>query len=94
MIIQIVNLRVLIDICGVDYPEREARFEVVYHLLSVKYNSRIRVKVAVDELTPIDSVDFNLIAPLDGMSVKCGILYGVFFSNHPDLTTNLDRLWI
>ena len=42
------QFKVLIDICGVDYPEREARFEVVYHLLSVKYNSRVRVKVAVD----------------------------------------------
>ena len=50
------QFKVLIDICGVDYPEKEARFEVVYHLLSVKYNSRIRVKLAVDELTPVDSV--------------------------------------
>ena len=50
------QFKVLIDICGVDYPEKEARFEVVYHLLSIKYNSRIRVKVAVDELTPVDSV--------------------------------------
>ena len=40
---------------GVDYPQRERRFEVVYDLLSVKYNSRIRVKTFVDEITPLTS---------------------------------------
>ena len=41
---------------AVDYPERPERFEVVYNLLSVRYNSRIRVKVLVDEVTPVESV--------------------------------------
>ena len=44
-----------IDICGVDYPSREKRFDVVYHLLSPKYNRRIRVKLEVDERTPVAS---------------------------------------
>jgi len=78
------QFKVLIDICGVDYPEREARFEVVYHLLSIKYNSRIRVKVAVDELTPVDSV-VSLFSSAGWYEREVWDLYGVFFSNHPDL---------
>ena len=78
------QFKVLIDICGVDYPEREARFEVVYNLLSVKYNSRIRVKVAVDELTPIDSVT-SIYNSAGWYEREVWDLYGVFFSNHPDL---------
>src|SRR5918998_4877417 len=45
-----------IDICGVDYPGRERRFDVVYHLLSPRHNRRIRVKVETDEVTPVPSV--------------------------------------
>jgi len=74
----------LIDICGVDYPEKEARFEVVYNLLSIKYNSRIRVKVVVDELTPIDSVT-SIYNSAGWYEREVWDLYGVFFSNHPDL---------
>ena len=50
------QFKMLIDICGVDHPEREQRFDVVYHLLSLKHNQRIRVKVATDEATPVPSV--------------------------------------
>jgi len=45
----------LVDIAGVDIPAREYRFEIVYNLLSLRFNSRIRVKTYTDELTPIDS---------------------------------------
>jgi len=45
--------KVLVDLCGVDYPERAERFEVVYNLLSLKLNRRIRVKVATDEIEPV-----------------------------------------
>ena len=48
--------KVVSDVTAVDYPERPERFEVVYNLLSVRYNSRIRVKVLVDEVTPVESV--------------------------------------
>jgi len=78
------QFKVLIDICGVDYPEKAARFEVVYHLLSVKYNSRIRVKLAVDELTPVDSVT-SIYNSAGWYEREVWDLYGVFFSNHPDL---------
>src|SRR5262245_55203628 len=50
------QFKMLIDLCGVDYPEREQRFEVVYHLLSLKHNQRIRIKVSTDETTPVPSV--------------------------------------
>ena len=50
----------IIDISGVDYPEREKRFDVVYHLLSPKLNRRVRVKVATDEETPIMQRDCRL----------------------------------
>lgn len=46
----------VIDVCGVDFPTRSKRFEVVYHLLSVKHNSRIRVKTYADEVSPVPSV--------------------------------------
>ena len=46
----------LVDVCGVDWPEREKRFDVVYNLLSLKNNQRIRIKVATDEATPVPSV--------------------------------------
>lgn len=45
----------VMDVCGADYPTRQNRFEVVYHLLSYKYNSRIRVKTYADEVTPVPS---------------------------------------
>ena len=48
--------KVLIDVTAVDYPSRAERFEVVYHLLSVHHNSRLRIKTYIDEMTPLDSV--------------------------------------
>ncbi|PSJ20231.1 NADH-quinone oxidoreductase subunit C, partial [Halomonas sp. ND22Bw] len=46
----------LLDLCGVDYPDRKERFEVVYHLLSLTRNARLRVKVATDETQPVPSI--------------------------------------
>lgn len=48
--------KVLSSITGVDYPDRKKRFELIYELLSVRYNSRIRVKTLVNEVTPVKSV--------------------------------------
>lgn len=50
------QFKAVMDICGVDFPQRTKRFEVVYHLLSVKHNSRIRVKTYADEVSPVPSV--------------------------------------
>lgn len=76
--------QVLIDICGVDYPDRDERFEIVYNLLSLKHNVRIRVKVTTDETTPVPSV--SQVYPAAGwFERECWDMYGVFFSEHPDL---------
>lgn len=78
------QFKLLVDVCGVDYPEREQRFEVVYNLLSISHNQRIRVKVSVSEDEPVPSV-----APLyptaNWFEREVWDLYGVFFAEHPDL---------
>jgi len=74
----------LIDICGVDYPEREQRFEVVYNLLSLKHNLRIRVKVLTDEDTPVPSIA-EVYSAAPWFEREAWDLYGIFFSDHPDL---------
>ena len=74
----------LIDICGVDYPEREQRFDVVYHLLSPRQNLRLRVKCAVDEATPVPSV-VELFACANWYEREAYDMYGILFSGHPDL---------
>eukprot|EP00944_MAST-04C_sp_MAST-4C-sp1_P009431 g9431.t1 len=74
----------LMDVTAVDYPERDARFEIVYNLLSVKYNSRIRVKTSVTELQPIDSA--TEVFPSAGWYEReIFDLFGTFFNNHSDL---------
>jgi NADH-quinone oxidoreductase subunit C len=74
----------LIDICGVDYPERAERFEVVYHLLSLRYNSRVRIKVLTDEKTPVPSVQ-HVYSAAGWFEREAWDLYGIKFSGHPDL---------
>lgn len=73
-----------IDICGADYPEREKRFDVVYHLLSPYKNHRIRVKVRTDEDTPVPSV-ISVFPAANWYERETYDLYGVLFSGHPDL---------
>lgn len=78
---QFVNL---VDICGVDWPARENRFDVVYHLLSPKNNARIRVKVEAGETTMVPSV-CDVFPSADWFEREVYDLYGVLFSAHPDL---------
>jgi NADH-quinone oxidoreductase subunit C len=73
-----------IDICGVDYPQREKRFDVVYHLLAPYRNRRIRVKVETDEDTPVPSV-ISVFPAANWFEREAFDLYGVLFSGHPDL---------
>jgi NADH-quinone oxidoreductase subunit C len=75
---------VLIDICGVDFPEREKRFEVVYHLLSPRHNQRIRVKTATDEATPIASVN-DIFPAANWYEREAYDMFGIRFTGHPDL---------
>ncbi|MBB4228421.1 NADH-quinone oxidoreductase subunit C [Rhizobium mongolense] len=74
----------LTDICGVDWPQREKRFDVVYHLLSPKQNLRIRVKVATDEDTPVPSA-CAVYPGADWFERETWDMYGVLFTGHPDL---------
>jgi len=74
----------LVDLCGVDYPERERRFDVVYHLLSLKHNQRIRVKVEADENTPVPSV-VELYSTAGWFEREAWDMYGIYFADHPDL---------
>jgi NADH-quinone oxidoreductase subunit C len=73
-----------IDGCGVDYPQRERRFDVVYHLLSPHQNLRIRVVVATDAATTIPSVT-AVFPGADWFEREAYDLYGILFSGHPDL---------
>ena len=73
-----------IDISGADYPEREKRFEIVYHLLSPKHNVRIRVKVSTDEATPVPSA-VAVFPGADWYEREIYDLFGVLFDGHPDL---------
>ncbi len=73
-----------IDICGVDYPARENRFDVVYHLLSPYQNTRVRVKVQTDEDTPVPSA-VEVFPAANWFEREAFDLYGILFSGHPDL---------
>jgi NADH-quinone oxidoreductase subunit C len=73
-----------IDICGVDYPSRENRFDVVYHLLSPYQNTRVRVKVQTDEDTPVPSA-VDVFPAANWFEREAFDLYGILFSGHPDL---------
>ncbi len=74
----------LIDLCGVDYPERDPRFDVVYHLLSISHNRRLRLRIGVNDDQPVPSaVD---VYPAAGWwERETWDLYGIHFAGNPDL---------
>jgi NADH-quinone oxidoreductase subunit C len=74
----------LIDLAGADYPERERRFDVVYHLLSLSRNRRVRIKIATDEDTAVPSI-VSVYPAADWYEREAFDMYGVFFEGHPDL---------
>jgi NADH-quinone oxidoreductase subunit C len=74
----------IIDVTAVDWPSRDKRFDVVYHLLSPKQNIRIRIKVEVDEATPVPSI-IGVFPGADWFERETYDLYGVLFTGHPDL---------
>ena len=76
--------KVLIDVCGVDRPFEEPRFSVVYHLLSMRHNLRVRVVVEVDEFTPVPSV-VGVFSTANWFERETWDMYGIAFSDHPDL---------
>lgn len=74
----------LLDLCGVDFPDRDERFEVVYHLLSLTRNERLRVKVSTDEVKPVPSV-IPVYPCADWFEREAFDMYGMLFEGHPDL---------
>lgn len=78
------NFETLIDICGVDYPERNERFEVVYHLLSMRMNHRVRVRIRADEETAVAS-SVAIWPAANWFEREAFDMYGIQFSEHPDL---------
>lgn len=75
---------ILIDICGVDWPTRADRFDVVYHLLSPWLNHRIRLKATTDERTPVPSA-IEVFPTANWYEREAYDMYGILFSGHPDL---------
>ena len=74
----------LMDVTAVDHPDQEQRFDIVYNLLSTKQNQRIRVKLATDESTPVPTV-IGIFNSANWLEREVWDLFGVTFSNHPDL---------
>ena len=74
----------IIDLCGVDYPQRKERFEVVYHVLSPRLNARLRVKVSTDEETPVPSIT-EIYPGANWYEREAWDMYGILFTGHPDL---------
>jgi NADH-quinone oxidoreductase subunit C len=74
----------LMDISGVDFPDRQPRFEVVYQLLSLKHNRRLRIKVLTDDKMPVPSVT-AVYSSAGWFEREVWDMYGVLFANHPDL---------
>jgi len=78
------KFNILIDICGVDYPEKDKRFEIVYHFLSLSVNRRIRVKLMTDEETKVPSI-VDLFPSAGWYEREVYDLFGVIFSGNADL---------
>lgn len=76
--------KVLIDVTAADYPSREERFEVVYNLLSLSHNQRIRIKVPADEQAPVPSM-VQLFSSAGWFEREVWDMFGIFFTDHPDL---------
>ncbi|HXJ02863.1 MAG TPA: NADH-quinone oxidoreductase subunit C [Micropepsaceae bacterium] len=75
---------ILIDLCGVDYPSRVRRFDVVYHFLSLAKNRRMRVKIETDDTVPVPSL-VTVHPCADWFEREAFDMYGILFSGHPDL---------
>lgn len=78
------QFKVLSCLSGVDYPQKKNRFKLVYELLSIRYNTRIRVAIFVDELCVVDSVD-SIYSTSSWYECEIFDMFGLFFRNHPNL---------
>ena len=80
----VLRFTTLIDICGADYPERAQRFDVVYHLLSMRRNARVRVKLHTGEMQPVPTT-IGVYPASNWFEREAFDMYGILFSDHPDL---------
>ncbi len=80
----VLRFTTLIDICGADYPERAQRFDVVYHLLSMRRNARVRVKLQTGEMQPVPTT-IGVYPASNWFEREAFDMYGILFSDHPDL---------
>ncbi|MDE2184764.1 MAG: NADH-quinone oxidoreductase subunit C [Alphaproteobacteria bacterium] len=78
------EFKVLVDLCGNDWPQRQRRFDVVYHLLSLTKNCRIRVKVQVDEVTSVPTIT-GVHPSAQWFEREAHDMYGMVFEGNPDL---------
>jgi NADH dehydrogenase (ubiquinone) Fe-S protein 3 len=78
------QFKLVMDITGVDFPSRKNRFEVVYNMLSMKYNARVRVKTYASEMSPVPSM-VPLFNAANWQERETYDMYGIFFTGHPDL---------
>jgi NADH dehydrogenase (ubiquinone) Fe-S protein 3 len=78
------QFKLLSDICAVDYINKKKRFEIIYNLLSVRFNNRLKVKISINELQPVDSI-VDIYKNADWAEREVWDMFGIFFLNHPDL---------
>jgi NADH dehydrogenase (ubiquinone) Fe-S protein 3 len=78
------QFKILSEICAVDYINKKKRFEIIYNLLSIRFNSRLKVKITINELQPVDSI-INIYKAANWCEREVWDMFGIFFSNHPDL---------
>jgi len=78
------QFKILSDICVVDYINKKERFEIIYNLLSIRFNNRLKIKVCINELQPIDSI-VNIYKAAGWSEREAWDMFGIFFNNHPDL---------
>jgi NADH dehydrogenase (ubiquinone) Fe-S protein 3 len=78
------QFKILSDICIVDYINKNERFEIIYNLLSIRFNNRLKVKICINELEPIESI-INIYKTAGWSEREAWDMFGIFFNNHPDL---------
>ncbi|BFZ56216.1 Putative NADH-ubiquinone oxidoreductase 30.4 kDa subunit, mitochondrial [Savitreella phatthalungensis] len=78
------QFKACMDVCGVDFPTRDNRFEVVYNFLSVRHNARIRLKTYAGETTPVPSIS-EIFKGANWYEREAYDMFGIFFTGHPDL---------
>nr|AEP43628.1 NADH dehydrogenase subunit 9 [Phytophthora pseudosyringae]AEP43630.1 NADH dehydrogenase subunit 9 [Phytophthora pseudosyringae] len=78
------QFKILSEICTVDYINKEKRFEIIYNLLSIRFNSRLKVKILINEFQPVDSI-ITIYKAANWCEREVWDMFGIFFINHPDL---------